>query len=105
MRVFSPSEATHVRSQARMRGYMRAANRSCADPATSSLHDGSRPVARQLDQRSLQTLGRSAQLGSQFLGHAARIDAVADDLRANEDDQLGSLPAASVVGKGIADPI
>src|SRR5262249_165742 len=40
-----------------------------------------------------------------FLGHAARIDAVADDLRANEDDQLGSLPAASVVGKGIADPI
>ena len=31
-----------------------------------------------------------AQSGTQFLRHAVRVDAVANDLRPNEDDELGA---------------
>src|SRR4051812_22208941 len=45
----------------------------------------------------------AAQLGAQLLGHAHRIDAVADDLRADEDDKLGALCALVVAAEQLAE--
>src|SRR4029077_20616925 len=43
------------------------------------------------------------QLGAHLLGDAHRIDAVADDLRADEDDQLGALFGPVGVSEQVAD--
>src|SRR5262249_34359141 len=44
-----------------------------------------------------------AHLCAQLLRNSIGIDAVADDLRPNEDDQLGSLHIAGIAGKQLTD--
>ena len=44
-----------------------------------------------------------SQLGAHLLGDAHRIDAVADDLRPDEDDQLGALLGLVVVAEQLAE--
>src|ERR1700737_4176545 len=44
----------------------------------------------------------AAQLGAQFLGDVHGIDAIADDLRPDEDDQLGALGRLGVAADQLA---
>src|SRR5262245_8847550 len=55
-------------------------------------------------ERAVRDLGAggTAQFGAQLLGHEMRVDAVADDLRPYEDDQLGAGQAIGPVGKDAA---
>src|SRR4051794_13090605 len=59
--------------------------------------------------RLLRTVDRlrraetAAQLGAQLLGDAHRVDAVADDLRPDEDDQLGALDPLGVAADQLAE--
>src|SRR5689334_344913 len=48
-------------------------------------------------------LDRPAQLGAQFLGNEVRIDAVANDLRPDEDDELGAHDRLVLVREDVAD--
>src|SRR5258705_4823957 len=45
----------------------------------------------------------AAQLGAQFLGDAHCVDAVADDLRPDEDDQFGALRRLGVAADQLAE--
>src|SRR4051812_13853999 len=73
--------------------------------ATSLLQDRRRPSVRQLNQRRQRALDRATQLGTQLLRDAPRIDAVANDLRTNEDDELRPPRRVCLVGKSISEPV
>ena len=49
-----------------------------------------------------RSTNRSLQLGSQLLGNEMRVDAVANDLRADEDDQLRPRDRSVLMRKYIA---
>src|SRR5262249_39951308 len=56
-------------------------------------------------QRAARRLGAcgSPQFRTEFLGHDMRIDTVADDLRPDEDDELGADEPIGAVGKDAAE--
>src|SRR5215468_8164936 len=59
------------------------------------------PLWRRRDIRRKRSDG-AAQLAAQFLRNKAGVDAVANDLRPDEDDELGSIVRFVLVGEGVA---
>src|SRR5207248_5771205 len=62
-----------------------------------------RPFLRALDRRAVVRPDQPpVHLGAQLLGDHVGVDRVADDLRADEDDQLGAADRLILVGEEVA---
>src|SRR5215510_15386390 len=77
-------------------GSILGSSRTRMDSAASADIRWHRPTRRHADS--------AEQLGPQFLCHDVSIDAVADHLRSDEDDELGAVDHLGAMREGVAQP-